>query len=66
MLCLSPIELEQLTLKKTPGRQSRVLKHIGVPFRVRPDGSLILLRIHLEVPYDVRTAPREPKLNFGT
>jgi Domain of unknown function (DUF4224) len=66
MLCLSPIELEQLTLKKTPGRQRRVLEHINVPFRVRPDGTLIVLVTHVHAAYDVNHQVQHgPRLRFG-
>jgi hypothetical protein len=63
-IVLSPQELEAYTLKSTPGRQRRVLEHIGVSFRVRPDGSLIVLRVHVEHAYDAKPARPEPRLRL--
>lgn len=61
---LSPQELEEFTLKPTPRRQARVLDFLGVKHRARPDGSLIVLRIHAYGPQDAPSAPREPQLRL--
>jgi hypothetical protein len=65
-MILSPQQLEELTQKKTPGRQRRVLKHINVPFRVRPDGTLIVLVSHVHAAYDdSHQVQRVPRLRFA-
>lgn len=51
-IVLSAVELQELTLKPTPGRQRRVLDYVGIPYKVRPDGSLIVLRVHVDHAYD--------------
>jgi hypothetical protein len=60
-MILSPTELEELTLKTTPGRQRRVLLHLGVKFLERIDKSLIVLRADVLQAYDV-VSRREPQL----
>jgi hypothetical protein len=47
-LNLTPEQLEAYTGKSRPKAQARVLEAIGVPYRRRPDGSLIVLRIHVD------------------
>lgn len=61
---LSPEELQEYTLKTTAGRQKRVLDFLGVRYRERPDGSLIVLRIHVYGPQDAPPARREPQLRL--
>lgn len=62
---LTPQELEDLTLKATAGRQRRVLQALGIPIRgTRPDGSLVVLRIHAYGPQDAPPARREPQLRL--
>lgn len=64
---LSPQELEELTQKPAPQyrRQRRVLEHLGIPIKgERPDGSLVVLRIHAYGPQDSRPAHREPQLRL--
>ncbi|MDB6101203.1 MAG: hypothetical protein JWO52_1202 [Gammaproteobacteria bacterium] len=55
---LSPQELEDLTLKATPRRQARVLEFLGIPYRARPDGTLLVLRVHVTGTQDSRPRPR--------
>lgn len=61
---LTPQELEEFTLKSTPGRQKRVLDFLGVRYRERPDGTLIVLRIHAYGPENAPPAHREPQLRL--
>lgn len=63
-MILTPEELEQFTLKPTPKRQKRVLDFLGVRYRERPDGTLIVLRIHAYGPQDASPARREPQLRL--
>ena len=46
---LNKDELEQLTGKRRPKAQGRALDAMGIPYRRRPDGSPVVLRIHLDM-----------------
>lgn len=48
MLCLSYLEVCQLTGKKTRLAQVRVLRFMGIEHRVRPDGRVMVLHSHLQ------------------
>lgn len=48
MIVLSEMELVELTKKERPSAQARVLDFMGIRYRPRPDGSLAVLRIHVE------------------
>ena len=61
-VCLSQAELEELTGYPRPSAQARELDHLGIPYQRRRNGSLIVLRAHVE-PH-ARTAG-EPELRFG-
>ena len=61
---LSPQELEELTAKPTSKRQARVLEFLGIPYRTRPDGSLIVLRIQAYGTETPQPARREPQLRL--
>lgn len=61
-MILSSAEIEALTAKLKPSAQARVLEHMGIPYRRRPDGTLAVLRVHVET---VVTRPREPKLRLA-
>ena len=43
-MILSEQELLDLTQKRRPTAQARVLAFMGIPYRMRPDGSLAVLR----------------------
>lgn len=45
---LSPVELCELTGKLRASAQARELEAMGVPYRLRRDGSVAVLRIHAE------------------
>lgn len=64
-MILTEAQLIDLTQKQRPSAQARVLGHAGIPYRARPDGSLIVLRIHVETiegqPANARLPP-EPML----
>lgn len=62
LVILSAAEIEDLTHKSRPGWQARELDHLGIPYRRRSDGSLIVLRIHVEGTQD--TPRREPQLRL--
>ena len=46
-LALTRAEIEELTERRRPAAQARVLRALGIDFRVRPDGSLLVLRENL-------------------
>lgn len=56
---LTAEQLIELTGRHRPGYQRRQLEHLGIPYRVRTDGTLIVLRLHVEAAqYPKPTAPR--------
>jgi hypothetical protein len=65
VIVLSDQELIELTNKERPSAQARVLDFMGIRYRPRPDGSLAVLRIHVEM-VDGRSVnarlPAEPVL----
>ena len=67
MIVLSEDEVVELTGKRRPSAQTRVLDFMGIPYRPRPDGTLVL-RIHVEGhrPADDKIASPEPRLVFDT
>ena len=60
---LTADEIRELTGKLRPSAQEKVLASMGIPFRKRPDGSLVIVRT------DLLTAPigqeKGPALRFG-
>ena len=48
MIVLTKDELAGFTGRTRPSAQARVLEHMGIPYRPRPDGTLAVLRIHVE------------------
>lgn len=49
MLTLTPDEVVQLTSRKRRPAQCDVLRQLGIPFKVRPDGTPVVLRAAMEV-----------------
>lgn len=47
VLTLSPDEIVEITGKRRHAAQLKVLRALEIPFRVRPDGSLLVLRVHV-------------------
>lgn len=62
-MILTAEELAVLTGRKRPGYQARQLDHLGIPYRRRTDGTLVVLRIHVEQPHHAK--PREPRLRLA-
>jgi hypothetical protein len=52
-MLLTATEIAELTGKDRPGWQARELEHLGIPFRRRSDGTLVVLRIHVEGTQDI-------------
>ena len=48
-MVLTPDDLVALTAKVRCSAQRRVLEALGIPHKVRPDGSLVVLRVAVEV-----------------
>jgi aminopeptidase-like protein len=63
---LTATEIRDLTGRRLCDAQRRALEHMGIPFRVRPDGSLAVLRAHVEaIPGGtISTTQREPELHL--
>lgn len=47
-LTLTDAELVDLTRRERPSAQVRVLRHLGIEHRTRPDGSIVVDRLHYE------------------
>lgn len=61
-MLLTAQEIAELTGRSRPGWQARELDHLGIPYRQRSDGSLVVLRIHVEGTQD--RPRREPQLRL--
>lgn len=61
-LCLTQTEVADLTRKQKYSAQARELDFMGIPYTARRDGSLAVLRIHVEVMQSRQ--PAEPELHF--
>ena len=48
-MVLTPDELVSLTTEERRSAQRRVLEALGIPHKVRPDGSLVVLRVAVEI-----------------
>ena len=69
MMLLSPDEIEELTGKVRPAAQRAELLAMGIPFRLRRDGSVAVLRSAVQVAlghHEVMPPPRHgrPQLRF--
>jgi hypothetical protein len=66
-ITLSPEEIEQVTERKKHRAQARVLCHLGIDHKVRPDGSIVVLRTRLEEALGAGRAERvkEPEPNWS-
>lgn len=62
LMFLTPTELVALTDKVRPGWQARVLDAMAIPYRKRPDGTLVVLRAHVE--YQQDRPSREPQMRL--
>lgn len=63
---LEPSEIEGMTNRIQHAAQVRVLRGMGIEHRVRPDGTVAVLRAHVEKVFGVapatarKAAPKEP------
>lgn len=60
MLTLSRDELIELTGRTQKGKQVEALKSLGIPFKIRPDGTPVVLRTVMEVSLGHATANQGP------
>jgi len=51
---LSPDELIELTGRRRRDAQVKVMRHMGIQHRIRPNGSLAVLKSHIEKQFDGR------------
>lgn len=59
---LSLEEVQALTLRKVRPAQVKALRSMGIEHKVRPDGSVAILRAHITKVFDGETAvARKPK-----
>lgn len=62
-MILTADEVAELTRRARPTWQARVLDHLGIPYRRRPDGTLVVLKAHVEFLPGAGQAP-EPRLRL--
>ena len=55
---LTASELQSATSKKQPSAQARVLRALGIPFKRRPDGKLLVGREAVSAALAGTTAPK--------
>ena len=61
---LTDEELETLTGRTRHKAQAKVLDFMGIPYKSRPDGSLVVLRVNL-APSEEKQAPPRLRLSFA-
>ena len=68
MLILSPDEVAEVTKKMRSRPQCAVLRQMGIPFVIRPDGTPVVLRAAMEAALGYATKERgsaSPKLRLS-
>ena len=61
-MILSPDTLRELTGKQKSPAQARVLDALGIPYRRRPDGSIVVFEADIHAPTQNRST--SPKLRL--
>ena len=56
---LSSEEIQALTHRKVHAAQARALKTMGIEHRIRPDGSVAILRAHITKVFDGSTETKK-------
>jgi len=64
-LILTAEEIATLTGRKRKDAQARVLNHLGIEHRKRPDGSLVVLRSHVEQSTGSHGTMKDPEPNWS-
>lgn len=62
---LSPADLKELTKKTKPAWQRRELEFLGIPFKPRSDGSLLVFWEDVRATHNVQPKSREPELRLS-
>lgn len=60
MLTLSEDEIREVTQKISRKAQAETLANMGIPFRKRPDKTIVVLRAALEASLGYATTNKEP------
>jgi hypothetical protein len=55
---LSDDEISSMTSRVQHAAQAKVLRSMGIEHRTRPDGSLAVLRAHVEQAFGLMTGPK--------
>jgi hypothetical protein len=63
-MILSEEELKGLTKKTKPAWQRRELEFLGIPYKARRDGSLIVLWEDVRATHNIQPKPREPEMRL--
>ena len=66
MSILTPEELEILTQRSKPAWQRRQLDHLGIPYKPRLNGSLIVFWEDVRATHNGKPRQREPQLRLDT
>lgn len=61
---LTDEELLRITRYRRPTKQLEVLRSLGVPARLRPDNTVLVLRMHLNNPAAL-SEPERPRLKLS-
>ncbi len=64
-MILTPEELEALTKRTKPAWQRRELEFLGIPYKPRSDGSLIVFWEDVRATHNVQPKEREPQLRLS-
>lgn len=64
-MILTAAELTELTKKTRPGWQRRELEYLGIPYKPRKDGSLIVFWEDVRATHTVQPKSREPQLRLS-
>jgi hypothetical protein len=63
-MILTPDELAELTARTRPRAQAEVLAALGIPYRTRPDGTLVVLRQVVLAVLGAQQERRGPRLRL--
>ena len=61
---LTKPDLESLTKRKQSAAQARVLRAMGIVFKLRADGSLVVLRAHVEAEFGMKQRAAQVRATF--
>lgn len=64
MMFMTPEEIQALTGKKFRSSQAHALRLMGIEHKVRPDGSVAVLKSHVEEVFSGKK-PTEAKSDYG-